>query len=164
MKFWIQPFLFEWCQCFSIFFSWLLGFWLCCSCFGFFIFAVLLFVLGFLSPLCSHSSVITERHWDIFLLTGEVCAVLSQKMVCHGEHTYLFAQSMMSILAQEEQGGSAVRRIAQEVQRYAHEKWVELWIRERELTTVCKLGWLLLSLDRLSPAKGEILAAAEQFL
>ncbi|NXW04586.1 NELFD factor, partial [Fregetta grallaria] len=44
------------------------------------------------------------------------------KMVCHGEHTYLFAQSMMSILAQEEQGGSAVRRIAQEVQRYAHEK------------------------------------------
>lgn len=44
-------------------------------------------------------------------------------MVCHGEHTYLFAQSMMSILAQEEQGGSAVRRIAQEVQRYAHEKW-----------------------------------------
>uniref|UniRef100_A0A4W4GME3 Negative elongation factor complex member C/D n=1 Tax=Electrophorus electricus TaxID=8005 RepID=A0A4W4GME3_ELEEL len=31
------------------------------------------------------------------------------KMVCHGEHTYLFAQAMMSILAQEEQGGSAVR-------------------------------------------------------
>ncbi|EMP35813.1 Negative elongation factor D, partial [Chelonia mydas] len=44
------------------------------------------------------------------------------KMVCHGEHTYLFAQSMMSILAQEEQGGSAVHRIAQEVQRFAHEK------------------------------------------
>ncbi|XP_043945910.1 negative elongation factor C/D isoform X3 [Protopterus annectens] len=44
------------------------------------------------------------------------------KMVCHGEHTYLFAQAMMSLLAQEEQGGSAVRRIAQEVQKYAHEK------------------------------------------
>ncbi|XP_005993626.1 negative elongation factor C/D isoform X1 [Latimeria chalumnae] len=44
------------------------------------------------------------------------------KMVCHGEHTYLFAQAMMTILAQEEQGGSAVRRIAQEVQKYAHEK------------------------------------------
>lgn len=44
------------------------------------------------------------------------------RMVCHGEHTYLFAQTIMSILAQEEQGGSAVRRIAQEVQRYAHEK------------------------------------------
>lgn len=44
-------------------------------------------------------------------------------MVCHGEHTYLFAQSMMSILAQEEQGGSAMRRIGQEVQRYAHERY-----------------------------------------
>ncbi|XP_019612714.1 negative elongation factor C/D isoform X3 [Rhinolophus sinicus] len=44
------------------------------------------------------------------------------KMVCHGEHTYLFAQAMMSVLAQEEQGGSAVRRIAQEVQRFAQER------------------------------------------
>uniref|UniRef100_A0A673LHM5 Negative elongation factor C/D-like n=1 Tax=Sinocyclocheilus rhinocerous TaxID=307959 RepID=A0A673LHM5_9TELE len=44
------------------------------------------------------------------------------KMVCHGEHTYLFAQAMMSILAQEEQGGSAMRRIGQEVQKYAHER------------------------------------------
>ena len=45
-----------------------------------------------------------------------------QKMACHGEHTYLFAQAKMSVLAQEEQGGSAVRRIAQEVQRFAQEK------------------------------------------
>uniref|UniRef100_A0AAQ5XF38 Negative elongation factor complex member C/D n=1 Tax=Amphiprion ocellaris TaxID=80972 RepID=A0AAQ5XF38_AMPOC len=44
------------------------------------------------------------------------------KMVCHGEHTYLFAQAMMSILAQEDQGGSAVRRIGQEVQKSAHER------------------------------------------
>lgn len=43
-------------------------------------------------------------------------------MVCHGEHTYLFAQALMSVLAQEEQGGSAVRRIAQEVQRFAQER------------------------------------------
>lgn len=52
-----------------------------------------------------------------------VCVVSRQKMVCHGEHTYLFAQSMMSILAQEEQGGSAVRRIGQEVQKSAHERY-----------------------------------------
>uniref|UniRef100_A0A668AVX5 Negative elongation factor complex member C/D n=1 Tax=Myripristis murdjan TaxID=586833 RepID=A0A668AVX5_9TELE len=44
------------------------------------------------------------------------------KMVCHGEHTYLFAQAMMSILAQEEQGGSAMRRIGQEVQKSAHQR------------------------------------------
>lgn len=67
---------------------------------------------------CNHRSIPA-----CFLLTGKIfICLLSQKMVCHGEHTYLFAQSMMSILAQEEQGGSAVRRIAQEVQRYAHEK------------------------------------------
>lgn len=30
----------------------------------------------------------------------------------------------MSILAQEEQGGSAVRRIGQEVQKSAHERYV----------------------------------------
>ena len=47
-------------------------------------------------------------------------------MVCHGEHTYLFAQAMMSILAQEEQGGSAVRRIGQEVQKSAHERYSHL--------------------------------------
>ncbi|KAG9340654.1 hypothetical protein JZ751_021210 [Albula glossodonta] len=44
------------------------------------------------------------------------------KMVCHGEHTYLFAQAMMSILSQEEQGGSAMRRIGQEVQKSAHQR------------------------------------------
>ncbi|EHB08448.1 Negative elongation factor D [Heterocephalus glaber] len=37
------------------------------------------------------------------------------KRVCHGEHTYLFAQAMMSMLAQE-QGGSVVCGVAQEVQ------------------------------------------------
>lgn len=52
----------------------------------------------------------------------QTAPALFQKMVCHGEHTYLFAQAMMSVLAQEEQGGSAVRRIAQEVQRFAQEK------------------------------------------
>ncbi|CAB1353891.1 unnamed protein product [Coregonus sp. 'balchen'] len=48
--------------------------------------------------------------------------VFSRKMVCHGEHTYLFAQAMMSIMSQEEQGGSAMRRIGQEVQKSAHQR------------------------------------------
>ncbi|KAL6076758.1 hypothetical protein STEG23_017639 [Scotinomys teguina] len=54
-------------------------------------------------------------------LTGKqkagVCALIGidyvKKMVCHGS-THLFAQAMMSVLAQEEQGGSAVQ-VAQEV-------------------------------------------------
>ncbi|XP_041059664.1 negative elongation factor C/D isoform X2 [Carcharodon carcharias] len=60
---------------------------------------------------------LAEAHPDCLMLNFTV-----KKMVCHGEHTYLYAQSIMSVLAQEEQGGAAVRRIAQEVQRYAHEK------------------------------------------
>ncbi|XP_060021474.1 negative elongation factor D-like [Lagenorhynchus albirostris] len=44
------------------------------------------------------------------------------KMVCHGEHTYVVAQVLMSVLALEGQGGWAVRRIAQEVQRFAQER------------------------------------------
>lgn len=124
IKFSIQPFLPVWCQYFSVFSSWLLGFWLCCSVCVLVFFFPLQFC-KFFFPFCSHGNIITERDTGMFSCwLGEVCAVLSQKMVCHGEHTYLFAQSMMSILAQEEQGGSAVRRIAQEVQRYAHEKWV----------------------------------------
>lgn len=60
-------------------------------------------------------------------------------MVCHGEHTYLFAQAMMSILAQEEQGGSAVRRIGQEVQKSAHERCV-LLSAEFDFTVLCCPG------------------------
>ncbi|XP_066868885.1 negative elongation factor C/D isoform X9 [Kogia breviceps] len=60
---------------------------------------------------------LAEAHPDCLMLNFTV-----KKMVCHGEHTYLFAQALMSVLAQEEQGGSAVRRIAQEVQRFAQER------------------------------------------
>lgn len=60
----------------------------------------------------------------ILLIRSHPCVCFEQKMVCHGEHTYLFAQAMMSILAQEEQGGSAMRRIGQEVQKYAHERCI----------------------------------------
>uniref|UniRef100_A0A8C4NHA9 Negative elongation factor complex member C/D n=1 Tax=Eptatretus burgeri TaxID=7764 RepID=A0A8C4NHA9_EPTBU len=44
------------------------------------------------------------------------------RMVCHGEHTYLFAQAILTLLAQEEQGGSVLRRLSQEVQRYAQDR------------------------------------------
>ena len=61
----------------------------------------------------------------VLLLLFCPCSMLAlQKMVCHGEHTYLFAQAMMSILSQEEQGGSAMRRIGQEVQKSAHQRFV----------------------------------------
>lgn len=67
-----------------------------------------------------------------------IACVLSvvQKMVCHGEHTYLFAQAMMSILAQEEQGGSVVRRIGQEVQKFALQRWCKILINDWAILTI----------------------------
>ncbi|KAH9371431.1 hypothetical protein HPB48_013115 [Haemaphysalis longicornis] len=41
------------------------------------------------------------------------------RMVCHGEHTYLYSQAVLHTLAQEPRGGSNVRRLAQEVSRHA---------------------------------------------
>ena len=42
-----------------------------------------------------------------------------QKMVCHGQHTYLYAQVMLQILAQEQKGGANVKRLQQEITKYA---------------------------------------------
>jgi hypothetical protein len=47
-----------------------------------------------------------------------------QKMVCHGEHTYLYSQVVMQTLAQESKGGSNIRRLCQELQQCATEKFV----------------------------------------
>ncbi|KAJ8316708.1 hypothetical protein KUTeg_005738 [Tegillarca granosa] len=49
------------------------------------------------------------------------------KMVCHGEHTYLYSQVLMHILAQETKGGSNIRRLCQELQKSANEKGLDLF-------------------------------------
>ena len=48
---------------------------------------------------------------------------LFQKMVCHGEHTYLYSQLLMHMLSHETKGGSNVRRLCQEVHRAAKQRW-----------------------------------------
>jgi len=45
----------------------------------------------------------------------EECA----NMVCHGQHTYVYAQVLLSVLASESRGGHVIRRLQQEVQRQA---------------------------------------------
>jgi len=40
-------------------------------------------------------------------------------MVCHGQHTYVYAQVLLSVLAQEQKGGHLIRRLQQEVQKEA---------------------------------------------
>ncbi|KAK3862731.1 hypothetical protein Pcinc_031435 [Petrolisthes cinctipes] len=44
------------------------------------------------------------------------------KMVCHGQHTYIYAQVMLQILSQESKGGNNIRRLQQEITKYAINK------------------------------------------
>ena len=44
-------------------------------------------------------------------------------MVCHGEHTYLYSQLLMQILSQEPRGGPNIRRLFQEVQQCAKQRY-----------------------------------------
>jgi negative elongation factor C/D len=41
------------------------------------------------------------------------------KMVCFGQHTYIYSQILIHVLAQETKGGANMKRLAQEIQRYA---------------------------------------------
>lgn len=41
------------------------------------------------------------------------------KMVCFGQHTYIYSQILVHVLSQETKGGHNMKRIAQEVQQYA---------------------------------------------
>lgn len=45
----------------------------------------------------------------------EECA----KMVCHGQHTYVYAQVLLSVLAHESKGGHVIRRLQEEIQKEA---------------------------------------------
>ncbi|XP_018331168.1 negative elongation factor D [Agrilus planipennis] len=47
--------------------------------------------------------------------TSRECA----KMVCHGQHTYVYSQIIMQVLAREAKGGSSMRRLSQEITKCA---------------------------------------------
>lgn len=44
------------------------------------------------------------------------------KMVCHGQHTYVYSQVLVQVLAQESKGGFNMKRLAQEITKYATQK------------------------------------------
>ena len=46
-----------------------------------------------------------------------------QKMVCHGEHTYLYTQILLHTLSQESKGGPRIKRLGQELQNHAKLKY-----------------------------------------
>uniref|UniRef100_A0A8D8I5J4 Negative elongation factor D n=1 Tax=Culex pipiens TaxID=7175 RepID=A0A8D8I5J4_CULPI len=41
------------------------------------------------------------------------------KMVCHGQHTYVYSQVLIQVLSQEPKGGFIMKRLAQEITKYA---------------------------------------------
>ena len=45
-------------------------------------------------------------------------------MVSHGEHTFLYSQAMLHVLAQEVKGGANIKRLAQLISNYAQKQSV----------------------------------------
>lgn len=45
-----------------------------------------------------------------------------QRMVCHGQHTYVYSQVLVQVLSQEPKGGFIMKRLAQEITKYALQK------------------------------------------
>lgn len=41
------------------------------------------------------------------------------KMVCHGQHTYVYSQVLLAVLSQETRGGAVVKRLSQEIVKCA---------------------------------------------
>lgn len=48
-------------------------------------------------------------------------------MVCHGQHTYVYSQVLIQVLAREAKGGCSMKRLSQEITRCALSKY-ELFI------------------------------------
>lgn len=43
-------------------------------------------------------------------------------MVCHGQHTYVYSQVLIQVLSQEPKGGFLMKRLSQEITKYALKK------------------------------------------
>lgn len=51
----------------------------------------------------------------------EVQGTISEiaKMVCHGQHTYVYSQVLIQVLSQELKGGFVMKRLSQEITKHA---------------------------------------------
>lgn len=49
-------------------------------------------------------------------------------MVCHGQHTYVYSQVIIQVLAREHKGGSSMKRLSQEITKCAQKKYIFLTI------------------------------------
>jgi len=80
------------------------------------------------------------------------------KMVCHGEHTYLYSQLLMHRAAEEPQGGPSMRRLCQELQQSAVAKGLDVTAitvslsHANEFPRACQALSSMLSRKALNPA------------
>jgi negative elongation factor C/D len=58
-----------------------------------------------------------DDHEDTEKVMTEFC-----RMVCHGEHTYLYSQAILYLLAKDCKGSANLKRLSQEVAKYAQKK------------------------------------------
>ncbi|CAI9717071.1 negative elongation factor D-like [Octopus vulgaris] len=85
------------------------------------------------------------------------------KMVCHGEHTYLYSQVLMQLLSQEIKGGSNLRRLCQELQKCANDRGLDVTPITMALSgaaaypRACQALSCMLSRQSLNPADITIL-------
>lgn len=47
-----------------------------------------------------------------------------QKMVCHGQHTYVYSQVIIHVLTREAKGGTGMKRLSQEITKCAQKKYI----------------------------------------
>ncbi|XP_077982594.1 negative elongation factor D-like [Glandiceps talaboti] len=80
------------------------------------------------------------------------------KMVCHGEHTYLFVQTLLQVLGLDQQAASVIRRLTEELQKSATEKTYDVSGLSLALTSAalypraCQAIGSMLSRSALNPA------------
>lgn len=86
--------------------------------------------------------------------TSKECA----KMVCHGQHTYVFSQVIIHILARESKGGSSMKRLSQEITKCAQKNGNDVTPITMALNgasaypTACQALTAMLSRNTLNPA------------
>nr|CAH7723536.1 unnamed protein product [Callosobruchus chinensis] len=79
-------------------------------------------------------------------------------MVCHGQHTYVYSQVIIHILARETKGGSAMKRLSQEITRCAQKNGHDVTPITMALNgasaypTACQALMSMLSKNTLNPA------------
>ncbi|CAH1284888.1 unnamed protein product [Diabrotica balteata] len=86
--------------------------------------------------------------------TSKECA----KMVCHGQHTYVYSQVIIHILARESKGGSSMKRLSQEITKCAQKNGNDVTPITMALNgasgypTACQALTSMLSKNTLNPA------------